>query len=87
MLFYVKSEYPRQPPPLGRGTVMIWEWITAGTAFQLVSCSISFQSSTRVQGIQEILHSTRQGLLLFHTLNLICRMCDPQSRRYESLYF
>ena len=36
MLFYVKSEYPPQPPPLGRGTVMIWKWITAGMCFQLV---------------------------------------------------
>lgn len=41
MLFYVKSEYPRQPPPLGRGTVMIWEWITAGMGFQLVAASAS----------------------------------------------
>lgn len=55
--------------------------------FSACRCSISFQSSTRVQGVGEILHATRQGLLLFYTLNLICRMCDPQSRRCESLCF
>lgn len=39
MLFYVKSEYPPQLPPLGRGTVAIWEWMTAGTGFQLVTAA------------------------------------------------
>jgi len=47
MLFYVQSEYPLQPPPLGRGTVMIWEWITAGTGFQLVRAASASRAPPR----------------------------------------